>query len=93
MHSRRNQVHWRRCTLKLRGVGAVVHAGDRLEPSHFVAVFVVVEVVVHSGIVGSYFVPLVGQTHHATPWELWVVDPRDAVRGARGRLQRAKLPR
>ena len=106
MHSRRNQVHWRRCTLKLRGAGAVVHAGARVEPGHLVAVFVGVEVAVHSGIVGLYFVSRVGLTHHATPWDLWVVDPRDAVRGPRGSiivgcststlalsLQSAKLPK
>ena len=84
MHWRRNQVHWRRCTLKLREVWAVVHSGARVEPGHFVAAFVVVEVAVHSGIVGPYFLPLVGLTHHATPWGLRVVDPRDAVRGPRG---------
>ena len=72
----------------------------------FVAVFVVVEVAVHSGIVGPYFVPLVGLPHHATLWELCEVDPRDAVRGPRGSinvggststlawsLMSAKLPR
>ena len=86
MHSRRNQVHWRRCRLKLRGVGPVVHAGARVEPGHLVAVFVVVEVAGHCGIVGPHFVPLVGLTHHATPWEFWVIDPRDAVRGPRGSI-------
>ena len=73
MHSRRNHVHWRRCRLKLRGVGPVVHAGARVEPGHLVAVFVVVEVAVHGSIVGPHFVPLVGLTHHATPW---FIDPR-----------------
>ena len=60
---------------KLRGVGPVVHAGARVEPGHLV--------VVHCGIVGPHFVALVGLTHHATPWEFWAIDPRDAVRGPR----------